>query len=73
MNKYRIINDSGVDYNFLGKEAKAKGSWVGQIVIGGPNPSLYPDCITVEKPFGLLGTYSASSENFELIESNILE
>lgn len=69
MNKYRIIDDSGVDYNFLGKKAKAKGSWVGQIVKGAPNPSLYPNCVTVEKPFGLGGTYSADACRFELVES----
>jgi len=64
MKTYKIIDDSGVDYNFI----RDSRSWLGEIVKGGPCPSLYSDAIVVEKPFGLIGTYTASSCNFEEIK-----
>jgi hypothetical protein len=66
MKKYRIINDAGVDYGMVGDSR----SWIGQIVSGGPSPSFYPDAISVEKPFGLIGSYTASACNFEEIVEN---
>jgi len=67
MRKYKIIDDSGVDYNFIAGFGYEKKSWLGQIVQGGPNPALYTDAITVEKPFGIGGTYTADKKCFEEI------
>ncbi len=70
MKTYQILNDDGVDKAFLGDSR----SWIGEIVKGNPNPALYPDAITVEKPFGLPGTYTASSKNFkEMTPADLLK
>jgi len=61
MKSYEIVDDSGVDYNFLGDDRP----WKGQVVQGNPDPSAYPDAVTVEKPFGLAGTYTASASCFK--------
>lgn len=65
--KYRIIDDSGVDYAFLSAFGVSNKSWVGQIVEGKPCPSLYQGAVVVVKPFGLSGVYVAGSECFEEI------
>ena len=62
---YKIIDDSGVDYAFLGD----RRPWTGQVVEGFPTPSFYPGAVTVRKPFGLTGTYTASAAAFEEIPS----
>ena len=67
MKTYKIINDSGVDYNFLAGFGHPKTSWVGQIVKGGERSSWGGGTITVEKPFGISGTYTADESHFEEI------
>ncbi len=63
--KYRIVNDSGVDYAFLGD----RQSWLGRTVVGWPSSSdRLPGQVTVEKPYGQAGTYTAPAEHFERIE-----
>jgi hypothetical protein len=61
--QYRIIDDSGVPYDFIGDYR----SWVGQIVEGSEvrttSVSPYPH-ITINKPYGLAGTFTASPEMF---------
>jgi hypothetical protein len=61
--KYKIIDDSGVPYAFIGDYR----SWVGQIVEGSEvritEGAPYPR-ITIEKPYGLPGTYTAPPERF---------
>ena len=68
VSKYLILDDSGVDYAFLGYTGP---SWVGQIVEGCPtrfeNCTLQ-DYLTLEKPFGLGGTWSSDAKNFKKIE-----
>jgi len=66
--KYRIVDDSGVDYDFLSGFGIPYQSWKGEIVEGGPCPSLYAGAVVVEKPFGITGFYIASSECFEEVE-----
>jgi hypothetical protein len=66
MKTYEIIDDSGVDYNFL-REDKNKRPWVGQIVKGSDVRERPYKCVTIEKPYGLPGTYTASPEAFREI------
>lgn len=68
MKTYRIINESGIDYNFIAGFGHPKTSWIGQIVKGG-NVNHY-GFITVEKPFGIAGTYTADASHFEEIKTN---
>ena len=65
MKNYEIIDDSGVDYDFIG-ENKSIRPWLGQIVKGWASDSPYK-CVTIKKPYGLLGTYTASPEAFREI------
>ena len=67
MKKYKIINDSGVDYKFLAGFGHPKTSWVGQIVKGNWS-SWAGGTLTVEKPFGISGTYTADASHFEEIK-----
>jgi len=62
MKKYLIIDDSGVDYNFLAAFGYSDQSWKGQIVIGNPAPNLYAGAVVVEKPFGISGTWTTEIE-----------
>lgn len=66
MKTYKIIDDSGVDYNFLAGFGYPKTPWIGQIVQG--NESFIMDCIIVNKPFGISGTYTADKSHFQEIE-----
>lgn len=66
--KYEIIDDSGVDYNFLGPEAVSRGSWKGQIVNGNEAPGLYEGAIVIEKPFGLTGVWISDTKSLREIE-----
>lgn len=68
MKKFKIIDDSGVDYAFLSGFGISDKSWKGQIVKGDYCPSLYAGAVVVEKPFGLSGVYVASKECFEEIK-----
>ena len=65
MREYKIINDSGVDYNFLGDSR----SWLGELVFGTDNEDQYGN-ITVRKPFNLTGYYTAHNTNFERTGEN---
>lgn len=61
MKKYKIVDDSGLDYNFLHGFGEEK-SWLGEIVNGADEP--VNGSLTVEQPFGP-GTWTASAECFE--------
>ena len=66
LRSYRIIDDSGVDYNFLaGGFRQSSPRWLGQIVKGGPCPGLYEGAMVVEKPFGLTGSYTCDAKCLE--------
>ncbi len=65
MREYKIIDDSGVDYQFLGDSR----SWSGALVIGTDNEDQYGN-ITVRKPFNLTGYYTAHNTNFERTGEN---
>jgi hypothetical protein len=67
MKTYKIINDSGVDYQFIAAFGHPTTPWIGQIVKGGEVNSY--GCITVEKPFGITGTYTLDASNFEEIKN----
>ena len=70
VNLYEIIDDSGVDYKFLGAFMEEKPErWLGQIVEGCENNYLYDGATTVAKPFNIPGTYTAHKSNFRLIEN----
>ena len=66
MKTYEIIDDSGVDYAFLGEDKYVR-PWVGQIVKGSPVYEKPYRHIVVEKPYGLTGTYTADPEVFREI------
>lgn len=67
--RYRIIDDSGVDYAFINQP---KGSWLGAIVEGWPAAHL-PDHITVRQPPGFLeaAMYTAPAACFERYDMKI--
>ena len=54
-----IINDSGVDYAFLQNDK----CWLGEVVEGDTSTHI-EGCITIQKPFGLNGTYTADASHF---------
>ena len=60
LHTYLIVDDSGVDYAFLRDDRP----WKGQIVLGSPVCDKPYRCITIEKPYGLPGWYTASPEAF---------
>jgi len=62
---YEIIDDSGVDYNFVRGFRPDEPSWLGQVVQGGPIQE--SGDITVEQPFGG-GTYTAPASRFKRVE-----
>ena len=66
MKTYEIVDDSGVDYNLLGED-RDKRPWLGQIVKGSEVREKPYRCITVEKPYGLIGTYTSDPESFREI------
>ena len=66
--RYKIVDDSGVDYAFIGQK---DGSWLGAIVEGWPAGHL-PDSITVRQPSGgPASTYTANKEAFERYDMKI--
>ena len=67
MKYYEILDDSGVDYAFMGED-RNKRPWLGQIVKGWASKSPY-DCISVEKPYGIAGTYTASPSAFREVST----
>ena len=70
MKNYEIIDDSGVDYAFIGEDRNRR-PWVGQIVKGSDVCDRPYRCITIEKPYGLIGTYTAPPEAFrEILHAN---
>jgi hypothetical protein len=67
MKTYKIINDSGIHYPFLKAFGHPTTPWLGQIVKGGEVN--HYGCITVEKPFGITGTYTADASHFEEVKN----
>lgn len=67
MKTFKIVNDSGVDYNFLAGFGHPKTSWLGQIVKGN-TIDWAGGSVIVEKPFGIAGTYTAPASHFEEIK-----
>lgn len=64
---YKIIDDSGVDYNFLKGFSPEYGKpWKGQIVIGQENSN---GSIVIKKPFNIPGFYVTDKKNVELQSS----
>ncbi len=63
---YKIIDDSGVDYNFIAAFGYPKTSWVGQIVKGGEVD--HRGWVTIEKPFGIAGWYTTDAFKLEEIK-----
>lgn len=63
MKKYKIVDDSGVDYNFL--RIHREDRWLGEIVEGSDEP--LNGCITVKQPSGD-GTWTAPVECFEEVK-----
>ena len=62
MKKYKIINDTGVPYSFIGDYTP----WLNQIVNGAESP-VSKELITIEKPHGQLGWFTTDKENLEEI------
>lgn len=60
MKYYTIVDDSGVDYDFIREEP---GSWLGKVVVGADEPC--DGCLTVQQPSGK-GTWTADVSRFEL-------
>jgi hypothetical protein len=58
---YKIIDESGVDFNFLSAFGVSRRSWVGQVVSGNVADYLYPGAIVVNKPFGISGVWITDS------------
>ena len=69
MKQYKIINDSGVPYNFLAGFGYSKKSWLGEVVKGGEIN--HYGCITVEKPFGISGTYTVDASHLEELKTSL--
>jgi hypothetical protein len=67
---YKIIDDSGVDYNFLKAFSTEYGkSWKGQIVIGNENSD---GLIVIKKPFNIPGYFVTDKKNVERVPNNSL-
>lgn len=62
---FKIIDDSGVDYNFLSAFCIPSTSWKGQIVKGFRAPTLYAGAVIVEKPYGISGVWITDEKNLE--------
>ena len=63
MKKYKIVDDSGVDYAFLSGFGEVQ-SWLGEVVEGVDEP--VNGCLTVKQPFGP-GTWTADVSCFEVV------